>query len=298
VGGLLGVTALFKGPQPAAFFATGVGAFLLLRREWRELPGYALAGVVSLGIVGGWYAGAWQPGAAEYWIGYMRLGADSDGTYLVEKLRLIPKLLLSLLPAVLIAGCGWFLARRSRTAAPRELVLALSLYASIGTLAVVLWPDGTSRYAAPAAPAVAALAALMFDAVRQRARGAFALALLVLAGLVANQLVRGWILAPLLPEKFAAARVAATTVQQTTAARPAIIYAPARSADMVLAYLRQPIRYLPPDELFSSVQAPAWIILEPAEAEALSRHRPDVQVVNRSTIHHPRQLHVLELLPR
>ena len=39
VGLLLAATALCKGPQPAAFFAFGVGAFILIKRDWKQVAG-------------------------------------------------------------------------------------------------------------------------------------------------------------------------------------------------------------------------------------------------------------------
>ncbi len=58
---LLAAATLIKGPQPAAYFLLGVGAFLVLRRHWDELPGFILANAIAAAVALGWYAAIYQP---------------------------------------------------------------------------------------------------------------------------------------------------------------------------------------------------------------------------------------------
>ena len=83
IGLLLAATALFKGPQPAAYFALGIGAFILVRRDWRQVPGYALAGIVSLAILASWYVAVYQAADTGTLLMYMRLSSrDTLSDYL------------------------------------------------------------------------------------------------------------------------------------------------------------------------------------------------------------------------
>ena len=62
-----------KGPQPAAFFALGVSAYLLIGRRWRELPGFVLCMIIPAAATIAWGAAIYQPGDEGIWLAYTRL---------------------------------------------------------------------------------------------------------------------------------------------------------------------------------------------------------------------------------
>lgn len=283
VGLLLAATALCKGPQPAAFFALGVAAFILVERAWRQLPGYALAGIVSLGITGAWYAAVVQP--SDFWklIGYMRLAGALNGDYLGERIEFVAGLL-AFLPGPLLALpslFAWLSRREPADIAPadRRLFLALVLYAGVAGTVLALWPGGgAARYALPALPALAALGGLAFDRLSIRLPALSRLALVVLSGLVVYQLAWNWIAAPGFSDSFSRSRMRAAIVEAAAADASHVIYAPIRLDDGLLAYLDRPVRYLRESEL-KTLPPRSYFLAPEAVAGRLSAERKDVTFV-------------------
>ena len=301
VGLLLAATALCKGPQPAAFFALGVGAFILIKRDWKQLPGFVTAGVISIGILASWYVAVYRAADVDTLLEYMRLSRNETiFDYLAYRLRFMT-ILLTFLPGLLIAApalLDW--ARRREpadiAADDRPLFLALVLYATIPIVALVVWPGAATRYAMPALLAVAALAGLSFDRLTVRWLDLARLGLSILAGLIAYQLAWGWIVAPLLPDMFSKTRIDAHTVEAATRAKPYTVFAPLRLADPVLAYLDRPVRYLEMEELVA-LPAPSYLLAEPQTADMIGGARKDVAVVLLATIKY-KSLGLYELAPR
>ena len=56
IGIVLALAGLFK-VQPIAYFALGVGFYVLATRSWRQFPGLILAGIVCVIPLAYWYAG-------------------------------------------------------------------------------------------------------------------------------------------------------------------------------------------------------------------------------------------------
>ena len=56
IGVVLALAGLLKGPQPIAYFALGVGVFVLGSRSWRQLPGLVLADLICAVPLALWYA--------------------------------------------------------------------------------------------------------------------------------------------------------------------------------------------------------------------------------------------------
>ena len=157
------------------------------------------------------------------------------------------------------------------------------LYATIPTVALVVWPGAATRYAMPALLAVAALAGLSLDRLAVRWLDFARLGLSILAGLIAYQLAWGWIVAPLLPDMFSKTRIDAHTVEAATRAKPYTVFAPLRLADPVLAYLDRPVRYLEMEELVA-LPAPSYLLAEPQTADMIGGARKDIAVVLLATI--------------
>jgi 4-amino-4-deoxy-L-arabinose transferase-like glycosyltransferase len=280
VGLLLAATALCKGPQPAAFFPLGIGIFILVKRDWRQLPGFVLAGIVSLGLLLAWYAAALPGTDSGRLLGYMRLtGEQLNGNYLVERAKLA-MILLTFLPGLLLAlpaFAAWVRRREPGDIAPddRTLFLALTLYAGVAAAALFLWPGAATRYAMPALPAVAALGGLAFDRLSVRLPMLTRASLAILLALATYQILWGWIAAPAFPDRFARSRIDAGIVDAATREKPYTIYAPLRAADPVLAYLDKPARYIPVDAL-AALPAPSYFLARQSVAARLAAERPDL----------------------
>jgi hypothetical protein len=301
IGLLLAATALFKGPQPAAYFALGIGAFILVRRDWRQVPGYVLAGIVSLAILAAWYLAVYRADDAGTLLMYMRLSSrDTLSEYLFFRLKFAGALL-TFLPGLLIAAPTLLAIVRRRDTVdiePRNrlLLLALVLYAGIATLALLVWPGAATRYAMPALPAVAAIAGLAFDRLLARRIDIARAALAILAALVVYQVAWGWIAAPLLPDTFRSSRIDAQTVEAATRERPYTIYALLRLDDAVLAYLDRPVRYLPQDEL-TTVAAPYYLLAQASTVAGIAAAHPDFAIVRHATLRRG-GLAIYEVQPR
>lgn len=121
-GTLLAILTIGKGPQPAAFFTLGVGAYHLYRRRWPG-PGLVLCLGLPFAAIIAWAAAIHRPGDLSYWLRYMRLGGDlSDwhrfirrfnfGEYLGEQAWFAGRLLLELLPGTMLLPFLFELQRR------------------------------------------------------------------------------------------------------------------------------------------------------------------------------------------
>jgi 4-amino-4-deoxy-L-arabinose transferase-like glycosyltransferase len=75
IGAVLACAGLLKGPQPLAYFFSGVGAFLILKRRWLQLLGLTLAGAVAGGTLVSWYVAVYQTGDIAHWMEHSRIGA-------------------------------------------------------------------------------------------------------------------------------------------------------------------------------------------------------------------------------
>jgi 4-amino-4-deoxy-L-arabinose transferase-like glycosyltransferase len=278
IGLLLAATALFKGPQPAAFFALGVGTFIVIRREWRDLAGFMLAGVISLGLLVIWYARAVSLENTDMVLGYMRLRATMGlDAYLRQRLS-FAGIVVQFLPAtlVLIPAVALRLWRTVEDPRQGELLLALTLFVAPALIVLALWPGANIRYALPALPAVVAIAALLFGPLASRFRLAARATLGVLAALSAYQLAWNLVVAPLAPDAFAKSRIDARILAAAAPDPGKPVLAVLRIADPVLAYLDRPVRYLPD---LSQVTAPSYLLAFRGEAEELDAARPDIALV-------------------
>src|SRR4029077_13084547 len=73
IGVVLALAGLFKGPQPIAYFALGVGFYILTSRSWRQFPGLILAGIICIIPLVYWYAAIYAPGDEGNWAVFMRV---------------------------------------------------------------------------------------------------------------------------------------------------------------------------------------------------------------------------------
>jgi 4-amino-4-deoxy-L-arabinose transferase-like glycosyltransferase len=283
IGLLLAATALFKGPQPAAFFAVGVGAFILVHKEWRQIPGFCLAGVISLGLLGLWYAAILSSGQETLLLRYMRLQnvGMSVAEYLARLADYLGSLLVEPLPisAIIIV----LVYRRWRgmpslfPEGSRPLVRALLFYGGLALLVLTFWPGAITRYAFPALPAFACIAGLAFDGMLKHMPRLAAAASVLVTGLVGYQLVLAWVVAPIFWESFAARRLDAAIIDTAATVRDRPILAPVRSNDGLFAYLERPARYLSQPEL-ATIETPAYLLAPKDVCAAIQASRPDLKL--------------------
>ena len=98
---LLAALAMAKGPQPAAFFALGVAAYLLIERCWRDLPGFVLCMMLPAAAIIAWGAAVYRPGDEGTWLSYARLQyRPALLDYVWRNTHNIGSLFLELLPAL------------------------------------------------------------------------------------------------------------------------------------------------------------------------------------------------------
>jgi 4-amino-4-deoxy-L-arabinose transferase-like glycosyltransferase len=279
-GGLLAVMAMAKGPQPLGFFALGVGAYLVARRRWAALPRLALCLGLPAAATIAWAAAVYRDGDLAIWFGYLRLHDLRFNLphYLRERARFAGGLPLDLLPNTLFVPAllaAWW--RRGRGgAAPSPILLPLVCYASLCTLALLVWPGTKTRYAMPIVPAVAVMAGLAFEPLARRRQWLAAAALAGLALLFGYQMVLVTAVIPIYAEKFAAPRRRGPVLDAVIGAAPAPVFTLGKPQANKLFYLTHPIRSITlPDP---ALVAPAWMFAPRAQLGRIEALRPDLVV--------------------
>ncbi len=282
---LVGAAALTKGPQPAAYFTLGLGAFLLIKREWKEMPGFVAANAIAGVLVLAWYVAIYQPGDLDRWAGHSRLAAASDPvSYLVGVAAFAGKFAVDAIPAIIVAVPFIAALARQRLLMRDDLVLALLCYALVCTMALMLWPGAHPRYAMPAFFALAAIAGLGYEWLRGRSTIAFNTVVVVACGLAIYPVVAGWIVTPLMPGSSQRSRHDAQAVMAQMAERPGTLYStPLTYKNNALVYVPKPIRSMPVEDL-ARLKSPEWLLLREDEAQRLRTLRPDLTVTQRTSL--------------
>ena len=285
IGGVLTAAALVKGPQPLGFFFLGIGAYLLLQRQWREFLALALCGLMPAAVVGAWYWSVYQPGDLALWQSQSRLVASpSLAQYAGNVAHFTGQLILEWLPAVIIAVPAAVAAVRKRLPGDRDLFVALILYAMVCSAVLVFWPNARTRYAMPGCLAMAA-AGIAFDSF-VTARSRWAEAAQWTAGcLILYALVLGWLVLPLAPRLADVHRRHGEIVAAILAERPATLYVvPEILNKNVLVYVPAPIRVVPFEEI-ARLAPPFWALVTPEQEQQMLPPAPERHVVHRLTLH-------------
>ena len=282
IGVVLALAGLLKGPQPIAYFALGVGLYVLGARAWRQIPGLVLAGLICVLPLAAWYAAIYSPGDEGNWAAFMR----------VRPVALLPgplvasvKTFVETLPAAL-AAIVFFVARAfggQSLAEPsfvkpglvaRGFVPALACYAFIAAIVVLFWPGGSlPRYYLPMVPPLCVFGGLGYDLLRARRPQIIAPLMLLTAGLLAYALIYA-AASPFLPMLYRQARIDADRVIAAVQAAPATIYRTGDTALNVLPYVPGRILIATPQEL-AVLAGPAWMVVPIDEADALVAKLPD-----------------------
>jgi 4-amino-4-deoxy-L-arabinose transferase-like glycosyltransferase len=277
IGVVLALAGLLKGPQPIAYFALGVGLYVLGSRSWRQIPGLVLAGLICALPLAAWYAAIYTPGDEGNWAAFMR----------VRPIALLPgplvasfKTLTQTLPAALAAAA--FLIGRAfhgesfvRSGLVRSgFVPALACYAFVAAIVVLFWPGGSlPRYFLPMVPPLCVFGGLGYDLLSARRPQIVAPLMLLTAALLAYALIYA-AASPFLPMRYRQAWMDAERVIALVQAAPGPIYRTGDAALNVLPYVPGRILFATPNEL-AAVTGPAWIVLPTDQADALLARRPD-----------------------
>ena len=235
---MLALAGLLKGPQLVAYFALGVGVFVLASRSWRQIPGLLLAGLICAIPLALWYAAIYRPGDEGIWAAFMRVHPN---IIFSGPLTASVRLLGDTLPAALAAAV-YLIARvfYGRDGTPPAFVAALACYAFIAALLILFWPGGSApRYYFPMVLPLCVFGGLAYDMLAARRPEIVAPLLLITAALLVYAL--GYAIAsPLLPMRFRPTQIEAARITQLVQAAPDPIYRTGDTALNVLPYVPRP----------------------------------------------------------
>jgi 4-amino-4-deoxy-L-arabinose transferase-like glycosyltransferase len=275
---LLAVLAMAKGPQPAAFFALGVAAYLLIERRWRELPGFVLCMIIPAAATIAWAAAIYQPGDEGTWLAYTRLvDRPTFFNYVARNSHNIGSLFLELLPgSLLLPFVPWPWRRIQNTTDVPVVVAPMILYSGLCTAILMLWPGVNTRYAMPIAPSVAVLAGMAWDAL-EKSRYAIVKRVTgtMLCLLVIYQIVLAVVIMPLFADRFGETRLAAKAVEEAIRAAPAPAYC-LRLDTNVFFYLHVPLQCLDLRGM-ATLSPPAWLLMPHSAVTEFTQLRPDLE---------------------
>jgi 4-amino-4-deoxy-L-arabinose transferase-like glycosyltransferase len=299
VGVLICLAGLTKGPQPVAYFALGVGAYLLLKQR-DQIPAFLVVNAGTGVVIGGWYLAVYSsPSDVSYWVVHSRLMTATGFELLHDHIDFVKSIAIETLPAAILMGPAVVtVARRWRATEP-DLMLAALLYSFLCTFVLVFWPGGVAaRYAMPMTMTLAVVCGLTFECWRTNQPRVIASALFVCYLIFGGLLVRGWFVMPLWPQLFQASKIAGHAVSAYMQERPGPLYVIGASADYnVLAYVRTPVREVALNEL-ARLGTGATAVLLPEELGALSRENPGLQFVVRQELTSLKQPYrIVEIYP-
>ena len=286
VAAIFAAAGLTKGPQPMAYFTLGVGSFLLLRRQWHDVPAFIFVNALAGGVVLAWYLAVYRSGDFAIWENHSRIDlSETRLSYYYGIFLFIRQFALEALPSLIVVVALVVDRIRKHSLMSDAMVLALLCYASATTLALAVWPEGNVRYAMPAMLALATLAGLGYDHLRVAAPHILNAAVGLAFVLAAYALVVGWIVMPLLPASFQQSAVIADKMMAQMRAEPAPLYGIFESFNNnIAAYLPPPVRLRSMADI-AKLTEPAWLYISPEEAEQVRNLRPDLSIEQRLVVH-------------
>jgi 4-amino-4-deoxy-L-arabinose transferase-like glycosyltransferase len=275
---LLAALVMAKGPQPAAFFALGTAAYLLIERKWRDFPGWFLCVIFPAAAFSAWAAAVYRPGYEATWLDYGRLySRPTLLAYVAHNSGSFVRLFIELLPASVIAPLIFRPWKRRGDMPPLPAVVApLVLYSLACTVILVLWPGFNPRYAMPIAPSVAALAGIAWDAVEKSSflivRRSMAI---MLALFVVYQVLLVVVIMPLFADRFGETRLAGEAIGRAIRETADPVYGVWLDTD-VLFYSRIPLQRLDMNGL-GPISPPAWLVIPAPYLAEFGILRPDLK---------------------
>jgi 4-amino-4-deoxy-L-arabinose transferase-like glycosyltransferase len=298
VGGLIGLAGLTKGPQPVAYFALGVGAYLLLKQR-DQIPAFVVANLVAGLIIGGWYTMVRQPNDIQLWMAHSRLSNTTTGLQTVrDHLDFIKSLALEFLPGTILIGPATMVVAQTWRRGGHDLMLAALLYCMMCTLVLVFWPGGVAaRYAMPATMTLAVICGLMFEQLRQSRPRVIASALFVTYLIFGALLIRGWVAMPFWPHLFEESQRAGNAIASALQGGPRPLYVIRGSTDLnMLVYVSGPIRAVSLGDL-AKLETPAMAVMLPEEEAALTQQNPRMRLIDHAAVSQRRPFRIVEIHP-
>ncbi len=273
IGGTLALAGLMKGPQPVSYFAIGIGLFILITRSWKQISGFILAGVVCVIPIAAWYGYVYSPGDEGNWATFMRF---SPATPLANPVEAIFHFFSETLPAALLA-IAFFIAQGfyGSERLPPGFIKAMLCYGFAATVVILFWPGGsTTRYFFPLILPLCVLGGLGYDALMKKEPIAVVPGLAIGFGVLVYAFVYSDIATPLFPRLFRSAQIDSAHIGQLVKAVPAPIY---RTGGVGLnVFTLVPGRITNTDiAALKTIAGPAWLAVEPEEANALIAARPN-----------------------
>jgi 4-amino-4-deoxy-L-arabinose transferase-like glycosyltransferase len=266
IGIVLALAGLMKGPQPVAYFALGVGLFILGTRSWQQIPGFVLAGVICAFPLAAWYTAVYAAGDEAGWAIFMRF---RPATAFPGPITASFKFMGETLPATLLA-VAFPISKRvdGKVRVPSKFAAAIACYAFVASIVILFWPGGSApRYLFPMVLPLCVWGGLAYDSLSARRPLVVAPTLALMAGLLFYAL--GYAVAsPLLPLRFRPTQVEAAQITRLVQAAPGPIYRTGVTALNVLPYVPGRIISVSLDEL-ETIQGPAWIVLPNDDAGRL-----------------------------
>jgi hypothetical protein len=283
---MLTAAGLVKGPQPLGYFFLGVGTFLMSSRSWRMFILVAGAGTVAGAVIAAWYFFVYQSGDSQLWLNHSRLSApQSIEWYFKDRSHFFLVFLLESLPSILLAVPLAITLKRQAIFENRDLALALLLYGTVVTIALIFWPGGNGRYAMPSTLAFSTAAGLALDHCTVGSKWIVRLAWTVAICLVAYALVLNCLVMPLMPRLFQQSALNAEGIARAVGKKAAILYVtPEALCKNELAYIHSPVRTLPLEKL-KELAPPFFAIMTPEQEERLASS--EITVIRRFSFGKP-----------
>lgn len=280
----LTAASLTKGPQPLGYFVLGVGAYIMLKQRWRQIPGFIAAILIALSVTAAWYMAVDKTGDASGWLHHSRIGGLEFSQWIYVHIKFVITLFFQWLPGSLLLIPAFRMLAKRHPRQDSDLLLATVLYATLCSVALLFWPGGVSgRYAMPSSAALAVMCGLLFAAWQVTRPKLIATCAAIVIAMSAYLIVLGWIAMPLLPSAFRQSKIAAQIIQSVRPQNmPLYVTAHAFDHD-VLVYLESPIRELPIEDLKHQA-TPFMAALSPEDVAQLIREAPQFIVTPRAVL--------------
>jgi 4-amino-4-deoxy-L-arabinose transferase-like glycosyltransferase len=301
IGVLLAAAGLTKGPQPIAYFALGVGAYLLVKRRWSDIPGFVLANTIAGLTVAAWYWAVMISGDVNSWMIHSRL---SEGMTMTQWFRdhldfAMSILLIEWLPGSVLLFPAIAAIWRKTAGRDSDLMLAAVLYAGLATLILLVWPGGVAtRYAMPANLSLAILGGILFDRWWTSRPSLIAVSNTVVTGIASGLIILGWIIMPLAPDAFRHSKISAQAVEAVREMLPGTLYvSKAGGNDSMLAYVAAPIRRVGLEDI-RDLKVPAFAIVTASEMSELMAQKPDLRAIPHAILNKNPLTKIFEIQPK
>ena len=299
---VLAAAGLTKGPQPLAYFTLGVGAYLVVRRRWHDLPGFILANAIAALVVASWYWAVMIPGDVERWMWHSRL---SDGMTMTQWFRDHLDFVVSIFAAEWLPGSILLIPAivaiaRNTAGRDSDLMLAavIAFMPDWRRWFCWCWPGGVAtRYAMPTNLALAILGGILFERWWFSRPRLIAASGTVVAGVSAYLILLGWVVMPLAPDLFRQSRISAQTIAAVRGIVPGTLYVSRSAADdNVLAYAAAPVREVETEDI-GNLKGPVLAILADSELSELMARKPGFRAIPHAVVNRKDHTRIFEIQP-